>query len=999
MFGFWARTERAFPPPARQDPILLDPERKILSERTANRLPLRGERGTEEEYRFALACAAARERLAISYARRASGEKRPRLPSVFFREVASQLEGRRTSAEDAPLLRRADVQRIPGDAIGAPLPGGRNAKDRETVSASAFTAISAPERDRTYLQADVTRPAATATFAEAAPSFARAIEARRARRADRYSEWDGALEPAGADAADRLLGGRLLSPTAVQDYATCPQRFLMTHLLRIKTLEEPERTVRIDATRRGSLFHRIFERFQSEWTGKGHPSLASDANTRMRLIAEQECDSAAARGETGYAAMWAADREEIIEDCLQWLAVEREEEETSRFPLSACEARFGPPRAGEPTPSLFRDEPLHIEAGDTTLKLRRQDRPGQLGCEATEAFSCYRLQDREGPRRTHRPAAGRPHAPAADLRPRSRRATRRGAHRRRSRLCLSNTSRPVQDRQLVSRHDGRTRLRSPTSSRQHRRGDRPRRFHDRPPRPEQGLHVLPHERCLPIGSGRLHRAPRGRPAGGALPSEREGSRMSAKLKDAPARERIATNLDRNIGVEAAAGTGKTTVLVARIVNLLASGTATAEELVVITFTEKAAAELSTRVRDALERRAAESTGTERERVRAAARGLYSARIETIHGFATSLLRERPVEAGIDPLFEVLDDLTGHLQFERAYERFQDELLSEPREELETALRRGFTLTELKEACRIVSEHRYLLPLAERPFEGLTVSDAVAGFLEIADDLEEMLRTHQPGEDSAVPLVEGIVSWSRELEQLDEREQERRLVFGGKAETNLTRGRDASWGGEKARLKELQEAYRDLFAEGRAALRTQALLGLLPHVEAFVRSAEAERKREGVADYDDLLFWARDLIRDSAAARGYFRRRFRALLVDEFQDTDPVQAELALLLTSDEDPSDGWQTLTPATGRLAVVGDPKQSIYRFRRADIKLYEKVMSDALGDDHEQISTSFRGNPALLKALNTAFDQILLEREHVQPANVPLDAPPEAAEASGRP
>ena len=98
----------------------------------------------------------------------------------------------------------------------------------------------------------------------------------------------------------------------------------------------------------------------------------------------------------------------------------------------------------------------------------------------------------------------------------------------------------------------------------------------------------------------------------------------------------------------------------------------------ITFTEKAAAELSTRVRDALERRAADAaTGEERERVLAAARDLYRCHIETIHSFATSLLRERPVEAGIDPLFEVVDGLAGSLSFDAAYEAFQDELLSAP----------------------------------------------------------------------------------------------------------------------------------------------------------------------------------------------------------------------------------------------------------------------------------------------------------------------------------
>ena len=182
------------------------------------------------------------------------------------------------------------------------------------------------------------------------------------------------------------------------------------------------------------------------------------------------------------------------------------------------------------------------------------------------------------------------------------------------------------------------------------------------------------------------------------------------LADQRARDRIAGELDLNLGVEAAAGTGKTTVLVDRVVNLLASGSVTVDELVVITFTEKAAAELSTRVRDALERRAARAGEQERDRLLIAARDLYRAHIETIHSFATALLRERPVEAGIDPLFDVLEGVAAQLDFDRAYERFQDELLSEPREELDVALRRGFGLAELREACEHLHEHRYLLPL-------------------------------------------------------------------------------------------------------------------------------------------------------------------------------------------------------------------------------------------------------------------------------------------------
>ena len=117
-------TERAFPPPVRQDPILLDDERETISQRAPAPLAPRSARGSEEALVFALACEAARERLVVSYARRATGESRPRLPSVFFRELASQLEGERVSAEDAPLLAREDVERIPGDAIGAPIRPG-----------------------------------------------------------------------------------------------------------------------------------------------------------------------------------------------------------------------------------------------------------------------------------------------------------------------------------------------------------------------------------------------------------------------------------------------------------------------------------------------------------------------------------------------------------------------------------------------------------------------------------------------------------------------------------------------------------------------------------------------------------------------------------------------------------------------------------------------------------------------------------------------------------
>ncbi|MCL2769984.1 MAG: UvrD-helicase domain-containing protein, partial [Solirubrobacterales bacterium] len=471
------------------------------------------------------------------------------------------------------------------------------------------------------------------------------------------------------------------------------------------------------------------------------------------------------------------------------------------------------------------------------------------------------------------------------------------------------------------------------------------------------------------------------------------------LGDQRARERIAHDLDANLCVEAAAGTGKTTVLVERVTSLLASGRASAQELVVITFTEKAAAELSSRVRDALERRAADCAGEERERLLGAARELHLAHIETIHSFAAALLRERPVEAGIDLLFEVLDELPAELGFERAYERFQDELLSQPRPELELALRRGFGLAELREACEHLHTYRYLLPLAHAQSAGRPLEAVIEVLGRIADELREMLLQHQPGEDRAVPHVEGIIEWVGELQALSPSEQERHLLFHRAAATHLGRGTDANWAGEKRRMIDLQREYRDTVERAGIELRSDALLGVLPHIERFVADYAEERKRAGRADFDDLLFWARDLLGYSEAARGYFRRRFRAVLIDEFQDTDPVQAELALLLTSDEEPGDDWYELRPGRGRLTAVGDPKQSIYRFRRADMALYDRVKHGALAEGVEEISSNFRSNRQLLTALNAAFDRILIAEREVQPGNVAFAHPPGCAEAMRAP
>src|SRR5262245_14592612 len=162
--------------------------------------------------------------------------------------------------------------------------------------------------------------------------------------------------------------------------------------------------------------------------------------------------------------------------------------------------------------------------------------------------------------------------------------------------------------------------------------------------------------------------------------------------DQGVRDRIRDDLDANLCIEAGAGTGKTTSLVNRIVNLIASGATTVDGLVAITFTELAAAELSTRVREGLE----SARGTEKDpqrldRIKAAIAELHRARIETIHAFAASLLRERPIEAGLDPAFGVMADTESSLSFDEHYEDWLHELLAGQDPEIERALNLGLGL--------------------------------------------------------------------------------------------------------------------------------------------------------------------------------------------------------------------------------------------------------------------------------------------------------------------
>jgi ATP-dependent helicase/nuclease subunit A len=487
--------------------------------------------------------------------------------------------------------------------------------------------------------------------------------------------------------------------------------------------------------------------------------------------------------------------------------------------------------------------------------------------------------------------------------------------------------------------------------------------------------------------------------------------MSAAVKplaDAEARRRIAEDLTTTFFVEAAAGTGKTTALVGRIVSLLRSGEGRLDRIVAVTFTEKAAGEMKLRLRGEIERARAdaETPPAERVRLEAALEQLELARIATIHAFCSDLLHERPVEAGVDPRFEVASEDEARALLDRAFETWFQRTLAEPPEGVRRVLRRkpiGFGAAgprqQLRAAVAALVEHRDFDTAWRRvPFDRDTKIDTllarlaeVAGLAArakresdyLARNLAEIQRFVD--ENAHREAVRGRDHDALEAE-LRDLARSRRIHWHWKGSPRAPYGK----GLERVDVLRLRnEAKRDL-----DSLIENCDADLAPRLQAELRPVieeyEAQKARSGRLDFVDLLVKTRDLLVESADVRRETGERFSHFFVDEFQDTDPLQAEIVLLLSSVDTDVTRWQDVTPVPGKLFLVGDPKQSIYRFRRADVAIYEALKRRLTGRGAEvlYLSTSFRALPALQHAVNAAFaPQMTGGDQGIQAEYVPLE------------
>jgi ATP-dependent exoDNAse (exonuclease V) beta subunit len=484
------------------------------------------------------------------------------------------------------------------------------------------------------------------------------------------------------------------------------------------------------------------------------------------------------------------------------------------------------------------------------------------------------------------------------------------------------------------------------------------------------------------------------------------------LIDHAERERIRTSLDETLVVEAAAGTGKTSELVARLVNILAEGRGTVQTIAALTFTEKAAGELKLRLRAGLEEERARAVGEKRARLEDAIAHLEEARVSTIHGFCNDLLHERPVEARVDPRFEVLAEQEAEALYRRAFDGWLTERLEAPPEGLRRALRRrafdGDPVERLRKAgWQLAGWRDFRTPWQRRPFDR---EAAIDGLVARVHALHARLATCATSADTLFAdlwplrrLSEDVATRERVAPRdhdgleaaLVDLLRERTFRSPRKGNTRNYRGsvtRDEVLAAHGELLQALQAFARDADAD-LAALVQPALL------ETVDRYEEA-KTRAAALDFVDLLLRARDLLRDCAEVRADLQRRLTHILVDEFQDTDPLQAEIVLLLSASDPAVSRWQDVTPAPGKVFLVGDPKQSIYRFRRADVGTYQAVkeLLEARGAACVYLTTSFRAIPSIQNLMNAAFAPVMADdRAALQAGYVPLA--PYRADVAGQP
>jgi ATP-dependent helicase/nuclease subunit A len=492
------------------------------------------------------------------------------------------------------------------------------------------------------------------------------------------------------------------------------------------------------------------------------------------------------------------------------------------------------------------------------------------------------------------------------------------------------------------------------------------------------------------------------------------------IPDRRARNLAETTFDRNVVVVAGAGTGKTTLLVNRLVHLLIKEPhpVTVTQIVALTFTNKAATEMKVRLRERLmvlaqpeteatraidggavsvaELRTRYGLSTEEVANRAAAalRDLEKGQIGTLHSFAAHLLRLYPLEGGVDPAFQEDDGLRFDEHFTAAWDLWVDRELSRhgSRHRLWRRVLGLTTLEGLRCLARALCSELVDLAMLQAQLNEETLSPVLLEWVrQTGERGQALLDAHdRPKRRKIEQMLAAAVSLMKAI------------VDQGAAGIQALSDADLEWlrkdlgnpvgGWEKEEFSEAETIIKT--AQQYQLVNGDFFKWTLSLLEPLVSEIRLSFRLKGWVSFDGLLARARTLLRDHRAIRERIKQDYRAVLVDEFQDTDPVQYELMLAIS--EGPgsqASTWQEMVLEPGKLFIVGDPKQSIYAFRRADIEAFDRVVQKIEEDGGviQTLTTNFRSDAAVLGPVNDVFDRLFERQPLVQPANVRLEVQPQ--------
>jgi len=390
----------------------------------------------------------------------------------------------------------------------------------------------------------------------------------------------------------------------------------------------------------------------------------------------------------------------------------------------------------------------------------------------------------------------------------------------------------------------------------------------------------------------------------------------------PEQRRAVERRDASLLVRAGAGTGKTTVLVERFVEAVTEDGAEVEQVLAITFTEKAAAEMKSRVR-----RRFLKLGRRED-----ARAAESAWVSTIHGLCSRILRAHALSAGVDPDFRVLDEVDAERLATDAFDGALEEFMGVGDTE-RVEMVAAYTPDRLRDMVRTAYSH--LRSRGERhPRLEETLPPQPAGE---ADRLEAAARAAL----TELAVAPGGVTVERAVESIDSRSE-----IKGKAKALDTHTCEE--------YREALAAYRTLEVAEREH-RDHTMLRVL--LELYGERYAGSKRERSALDFEDLELVARDLLAGDEGLREAYSSRFEHVLVDEFQDTNRLQNQLLGLLSR---------------GNLFRVGDENQSIYRFRNADVSVFREHWRDAQQAGRaESITVNFRSRGEVLDAIDLAFER----------------------------